>query len=275
MTIRHFAEATFFFLLTAFFVLSSASFSHAQELGLIKITKFEGETAISPSWSPQRNAISFITNRGSKNGRMNDVWSVAPDGSNVQRLTVFPEDSWGGDVGVSDALWLGPTSDLVVHDSNVFHEWLRFQLSQNPPLPVSRSAYDGPSPYFEELLWVPGGLGSDSFAVSQDGKSAGWGIRTTSNGVCPLVTDAVVSPFDVLDGQYANGVGSVLASGVLNCGVQLSNAVVGMSYSPDATQVVLARVRIQIIMALTWRSTTRVAGWFESLRTMEVDPALL
>jgi len=70
MTIRHFAEATFFFLLTAFFVLSSASFSHAQELGLIKITKFEGETAISPSWSPQRNAISFITNRGSKNGRI-------------------------------------------------------------------------------------------------------------------------------------------------------------------------------------------------------------
>ncbi len=241
MTIRHFAKATFCLLLTAFFVLSNPSRSHAQEQGLIQITNSAGETAIGPSWS-QGNAISFITNRGSSNGRMNDVWSVAPDGSNVTRLTVFPEDSWGGDVGVSEALWLASTGDLVVHDSNVIHEWLRFQLSQNPPLPVSRTVYDGPSPYFEELLVVPGGLGSDSFAVSQDGKSAGWGARTTSNGVCPLVTNAVVSPFDVLDGQYTNGVGSVLASGVLNCGVQLSDALVGVSYSPDAAQFVLARV---------------------------------
>ncbi len=241
MTIRHSAKATFCFLLAAFFVLVVNSASNAQEPELIQITNSPGEDAIGPSWSPQGNTISFITNRGSGNGRMRDVWAVAPDGSNPTRLTVFRDD--GYDTGVNDGrgpVWIGSTGDLAILDVNFYWEWLRFGLSQNPPLPVQRNVLDGASPYFAELLLIPGGLLGDSFAVSIDGQSAGWSVETSPN--CPVVeANAVVAPFNVLDGQPATQVGTIIASARLNC-TAASRAIVGMSYSPDASQLVLSRV---------------------------------
>ncbi len=155
-------------------VFFSPSRSNAQETGLVQITNYPGEDAEAPSWSPQGNAISFVTNRGSGNGLVRDVSSVAADGSNLTRLTTFPND--GYDSGVNSqhgAPWIGSTGDLAVYDTNELWEWLRFELSQNPPLPVQRNVLDGPSPYFEDLLVIPGGLGGDSFAVSRDGQFAG------------------------------------------------------------------------------------------------------
>lgn len=210
------------------------------EPGLVQLTNSPGENAIHPNWSPKGDFISFISNRGSNNGRMNDVWEVAPDKSILQPLTVMPDD--GSDGGSFDAVWIGQTGDLVVLDVNFFFEWLRLQLSLNPALPVVRTAFDGPSPNFEELLTIPGGLGGLSFAVSHDGQFAAWSEMITPSSSCPWVTNAVVAPVGALNGQATTAVGSVIASASVGCGgIPKSEAIVGIAFSPDNSQVVLAR----------------------------------
>jgi pimeloyl-ACP methyl ester carboxylesterase len=212
----------------------------AQEQGTVPLTNVPGEDAIHPDWSPKGDAISFISNRGSNNGRMRDVWTVAPDGSNPRRLTVMPDD--GFEIGTYDAHWIGQTGDLVVYDTNSIYEWLRFQLSQNPALPVARTVLNGPSPFFQELLVIPGGLGGNTFTASRDGQYAGWDIMITQASNCPWVSNAVVSPFSTLTGQNTTDVGFQLATSSFGCNqAPKSEAIVGMSLSPDNTQLVLAR----------------------------------
>ena len=243
MTVRHFAKAIFRFLFSALLVLAFNSASYAQEPGLIQITNSPGENAMRPNWSPQGNAISFITNRGSGNGYLQDVWSVAPDGSNATRLTVFLDCGAYCGSGASEALWLASTGDLVVYDTNWVYEWMRFELSQNPPLPVQRNVRDGASPYFQEMLVIPGGLGGDSFAVSQNGQLAGWSVRITPNGACPFISNAAVSPLAALDGQSATATGTVLATATLNCnnGLPTAEPIEGVSFSPDGSRFVVSQ----------------------------------
>ncbi len=222
-------------------MVCNAAPSRAQEQGLVQITNYSGEDAEAPSWSPDGRAIAFVTNRGSGDGLVRDVWSVAPDGSNATRLTMFLDD--GYDTGINSqnsGPWIGSTGDLAVYDTNGAWEWLRFELSQNPPLPVQRNVLNGPSPYFAELLVIPGGLVGDSFDVSRDGQSAAWSVRTTP-GSCPFTSSAYVAPFGILNGQPATQVGTILASGTINCPYD-NRPIRGMSYSPDASQVVLARI---------------------------------
>jgi Tol biopolymer transport system component/pimeloyl-ACP methyl ester carboxylesterase len=208
------------------------------EPSLVQLTNFPGETAKHPNWSPKGDFISYISNQGSGNGRMNDVWAVAPDGSNPHQLTAMPDDGFEG--GTFEAFWIGSTGDLVLVDVNILYEWLRLQLSANPPLPVPRTTFDGPSPNYQELLTIPGGLGGLSFAVSQDGQNAAWSTMTSSS--CPWITNAVVAPFGVLNGQATTSVGSFVTSGSFGCNqIPKSEAIVGISFSPDASQLVLAR----------------------------------
>ncbi len=64
-------------------------------------------------------------------------------------------------------------------------------------------------------------------------------VRTTPN--CPTEANAVVAPFSLLNGQSATQIGTILASATSNCTV-FAVPIVGMSYSPDASQIVLARI---------------------------------
>jgi len=208
------------------------------EPSLVQVTNFPGETAKHPNWSPKGDFISYISNRASGNGRMNDVWAVAPDGSNAHQLTAMPDDGFEG--GTFEASWIGSTGDLVLVDVNIIYEWLRLQLSTNPPLPVARTPFDGPSPNYQELLTIPGGLGGLSFALSQDGQNAAWSTMTSFS--CPWTTNAVVAPFSVLNGQATTSVGSFVTLGSFGCNqIPKSEAIVGISFSLDASELVLAR----------------------------------
>jgi hypothetical protein len=126
-----------------------------------------------------------------------------------------------------------------VQDTVYYWEWDRFTLSANPPLPVDHSVANGSQPDFNQLLFVPGGLGGQWFAVSPDGTTAAWDALTTATGQCPSNTDLHVAPLSSLSGQDNNTYGQIIDSFSLSCSVANTDSIVGMSFSPDGSQLVV------------------------------------
>jgi RHS repeat-associated protein len=236
-----------------------AAFLHAQENGLVRLTN-DGKTDQYPAWSPTGAPIMYSS---SPSGGSNpDICAVSPDGSNPHQITSDTHDVWGG--GITDPIWLGSTGDLVVLNSDYFYEWMRLGLSANPSFPIVRSVWDGDSPYFSQILFMPGGLGGMSFAVSPNGNEIAWSAKTTQNGICPAHTDLHVSPLSSLsdqttitgdltgcsrsgntcvnlDQKTTVGAGTIILSEDLNCAlVSGSESIAGISFSPDASEIVVA-----------------------------------
>jgi RHS repeat-associated protein len=212
--------------------LSFAAFLHAQEQGLVRLTN-DSATDLYPAWSPDNKSIVFVSYPGGTNP---DIWEVSPTGTNLQQLTTEPH-LFGG---LTVPAWLGSTGDLVLLNNNDFWNWLRFTLSANPALPVNRPVYDGNSPDFEELLFVPGGLAGAWFVASPDGTTAAWDALTTSPGQCPGHTDLHIAPVTALAGQDNTTEGNIIASTNLNCSLPNPEGMMGISFSPDGSQVVVA-----------------------------------
>lgn len=204
------------------------------EVGLTRITN-DANTDDVPKWSPDNKSIVFAS---SSSGANPDLWEVSPDGTGLQQLTTGNHGNYGG--GIQNPVWLSSTGDLVVLDTVYYWEWDRFTLSANPSLPVDHAVANGSQPDFEQLLFVPGGLGGQWLAVSPDGTTLAWDALTTLTGQCPSHTDLHVAPLSALTGQDNNTEGQVIASFNLNCSVGNMEGVVGLSFSPDGSELVVA-----------------------------------
>lgn len=214
-------------------LLPFAALLNAQEQGLMRLTN-DVNTDQFPIWSPDGKSIVFAS--FSFPGDVNpDLWEVSPSGTNLQQLTTGTHGYYGG--GIQDPAWLG-SSDLVVLDTVYYWEWDRFTLSANPLLPVNHSVANGSQPDFDELLFVPGGLGGQWLAVSPNGTTVAWDALTTLTGQCPSHTDLHVAPLSTLTGQDNNTYGQIIASFNLNCSVANTDSIVGLSFSPDGSQIV-------------------------------------
>ena len=203
------------------------------EIGLTRITN-DTATDDFPKWSPTAALIAFTSAPGGQNP---DIWEVTPSGTNLQQLTTGDHGSYGG--GITYPVWLGSTGDLVVQDTVFYWEWDRLTLSANPPLPVDHSIANGSQPDFDQLLFVPGGLGGQWLAVSPDGTNAAWDALTTLTGQCPSHTDLHVAPLSSLNGQDNNTYGQIIDSFDLNCSVANTDSIAGISFSPDGSQLVV------------------------------------
>jgi RHS repeat-associated protein len=205
----------------------------SQEQGLMRLTN-DGALDTYPAWSPNGNAIMFCSTPV-QTGGSNDIWSISPNGANLEQVTADVHLSGG----LNNPAWLGNTGDLVVLDTNGVWEWMRLSLSANPPLPVVRSAYYGDSPYFNRLLIVPGGLSGISLASSPDGSRVAWTVRTTY-GTCPSHTELRASPVNLLSDQTTTtDAGTMILSNDLYCFPGPNDGIIGISFSPDGSEVVV------------------------------------
>jgi hypothetical protein len=207
----------------------------SQEHPVLQLTNdlaFDGR----PAWSPDGNSIAFISNRG-KHTSLGDVWAVNPDGTNLRQLTAVPDFD---EFGLASIAWIGNTGDIAVLDTEIIWEYFRVQLSAAPSLPIVRTVADGDSPFFQRLLFIPGGLGSNSFAVSPGGGTAAWTILTTPFFSCPWQSDFRISPLAALNGDSATVVGSSLLLAASNCPSNAGESFRGIAFSPNGSEIVVS-----------------------------------
>lgn len=208
----------------------------AQEAPVLQLTNdpaFDGR----PAWAPTGNMIAFISNRG-KHTTLGDVWAINPDGRNLHQLTATPDNF---EFGTGSIAWLGSTGDIVVLDTENLWEYFCVQLSSASTFPIVRNVVDGDSPFFERLLSIPGGLGSNSFAISPDGTVAAWTILTTPTSSCPWQSDFRIAPLASMNGDSGSLVGNSLLQTFSNCPSGAGESFRGIAFSPDGTEIVVSR----------------------------------
>jgi len=133
---------------------------------IVQLTKDPADD-IEPAWSPDGSHIVFLSNRVNPEDGF-DLFMIAVNGTNERLIAQFTvTDPWGG--RFSNPAWLAGTGDMLVIDHKYYWEVLRFHLSAVKDFPVRRDVWDGDSPFFTRLLFVPGGQGASS-AVSSGGK---------------------------------------------------------------------------------------------------------
>ncbi|HAI99452.1 MAG TPA: hypothetical protein DCL97_02160 [Dehalococcoidia bacterium] len=118
---------------------------------------------------------------------------------------------------------MGETGLLMTNERISGHSYMTFDTGKAP---FDRTAADGNDAAFTRSLVIPGGMGRDGLAVSRDGKTVVWTIRTSHNQATWVVT-VRSSDFAALSGQSANGFGNVL----LTEGRDINR---GFSMAPDA-----------------------------------------
>ncbi len=201
------------------------------EQGLARLTN-DPATDDRPAWSPQGNTIAFISTSGHSVAGIYDLWAIAPDGSNVRQLTSVPDVAFS--FGVASLAWIGSSGNFYILDTPSLWYWYLFPLSITTSLPVDPTTLTA-------IMSVPGGLGSSWLAVSPDGTSAAWDTTTTQNATCPSSTQLRLAATSSLTGQDTTVAGNLIATGTLNCGTYGGESIMGVSFSPDGSQIVISR----------------------------------
>jgi hypothetical protein len=161
-----------------------------------------------------------MTTKPGATARPYDIAAVNPDGTGQRVLATGPNR----DIGLAGELsWVGKTGLLMTNERISSHSYMTFDTGKAP---FNRTASDGNDAAFTRGLMIPGGMGGDGLAVSRDGKTVMWTIRTSHNQATWAVT-VRSSDFSALSGQSANGFGNVL----LTEGRDINR---GFSMAPDA-----------------------------------------
>jgi hypothetical protein len=183
-----------------------------------------------PLWRTDGSRILFSSNRSSNRTNGNDVWDMNSDGSDQRALVevvISTPTSWGDSGLGTPKTFIGTTGDLVVYETQDFHELMRVALSQATSFPIVRTVWDGNDSYFTDLLTVPGGQNISTFALTANAQTLAW---------TPFVggtTDQLrVAPFGPLKGQPSNSTGTLLLQG--------TEQSQGLAFSPDGTQLVVS-----------------------------------
>jgi uncharacterized protein (TIGR03437 family) len=182
-----------------------------------------------PVWRPDGTKILFSSNRTNLD-RANDIWDMNPDGSQQRQLVtvdITTPSSWG-DPGLSPYVkeFIGSTGDLAVIKELDYWEVMRVALSSATSFPIVRTVWNGPDTFFSDLLFVPGGLGTCSFAYSDATQNAAW---INCDGGQQQVR---IAPFSQLSGQSSEAMGTVLLTTSPD-GVQG-----GLAFAPNGQQPV-------------------------------------
>jgi hypothetical protein len=153
-----------------------------------------------PSWDPNSERITFNTFSIASNVPR-QIGLVNADGSDYHAPATVPASPWG----FFFPRW-GPGNTIVGHEVNVFHEYMTFDVSQDPFI---RTTLDGSDGAFTRELYIPGGGGGGWIVVSDDGSTTLW--RWSSSGGTGL-QQIRRGTFASLTGQAANATGTILQS---------------------------------------------------------------
>jgi len=186
----------------------------------------------SPTWSPDGSRIVYLSNRNGNKPRVNNLWAINVDGTGEQQLTdvvVSTTDTWGDSGLGARPFWIGGSGDILMLETQYYHELMRFGLAAATPLPVNRTVLDGNSLFFTRLLLVPGGTGLYSYDVTRDGGSAAWTYQAGSG-----------YPSQIRMGPLAGLSGSTNTAGSLVFQTPSGGSTYGMTFSPDGSKLCVA-----------------------------------
>jgi uncharacterized protein (TIGR03437 family) len=182
-----------------------------------------------PVWRPDGTKILFSSNRNNLT-QANDVWDMNPDGSQQRELVhvdITTPSSWGDD-GLSSNTkeFIGSTGDIAVIEQQDYWEVMRIALSGTTPFPIIRTVWDGPDAFFSDLLFIPGGLGTCSFAYSNATQDSAW---IDCDGGQQQIR---IGAFSQLSGQSSEAIGTVLLT------TTSDGAQGGLAFAPSGQQLV-------------------------------------
>jgi uncharacterized protein (TIGR03437 family) len=182
-----------------------------------------------PVWRPDGTKILFSSNRNDLT-RANDIWEMNPDGSQqieLVQVDITTPSSWGDDgLAASTKEFIGSTGNIAVIEQQDYWEVMKVALSNTTSFPIIRTVWDGPDAFFSDLLLVPGGLGTCSFAYSSATSDAAW-INCDSRQ-----EQVRVAPFSQLSGQSSEAIGTVLLT------TSSDGAQGGLTFAPSGQQLV-------------------------------------
>ena len=204
---------------------------------LTQIIKLTSNTSMDtqPTWSPDGGTIVFISNRINPGKNVYALFAINPNGTNERELAYIVLS----DRGFYCPSWLGTTGDLLVLETKVYWEIFRFQLSKVTSFPVARNVWDGNSPYFTRLLFVPGGQGAFSPITTRDGSKLAWVDSPYQNYLPPEQRAGEVRVFK---GSLDSPIGDTDSSGsaVFKTSLGGNIAEAGIAFSPDGKKIVVS-----------------------------------
>lgn len=132
-----------------------------------------------------------------------EIGGVYPNGTNLATLAAGPRY----DIGIAGELsWIADTGLLMTNERISIHEYMTFDTELAP---FNRTVSDHDDDAFTRILVIPGGQGGDGLAVSGDGETVMWLIRTSHDPNNYTVT-VRIAELEGLENESANDAGRPL-----------------------------------------------------------------
>ena len=136
-------------------------------------------------------------------GRPYEIGGVFPNGTDLRTLARGPRF----DIGIAGELaWIGDTGKLMTNERISLHEYMTFDTEYAP---FVRTDPDHGDDAFVRKLVIPGGQGGDGLAVSGDGETLMWRIRT-SQDIKSFEVTVRIAELEGLTGASADTAGRAL-----------------------------------------------------------------
>lgn len=158
---------------------------------------------LDPAWDPRGDIIAFMTSKFRALGRPYEIGGVFPNGTDLRTLARGPRF----DIGIAGELaWIGDTGKLMTNERISLHEYMTFDTEYAP---FVRTDPDHGDDAFVRKLVIPGGQGGDGLAVSGDGETLMWRIRT-SQDIKSFEVTVRIAELEGLTGASADTAGRAL-----------------------------------------------------------------
>ena len=156
-----------------------------------------------PAWDPRGDIIAFMTSKPGELGRPFEIGGMFPNGTDIRTMAAGPRFDFGI---AAELAWVGDTGKLMTNERISIHEYMTFDTEREPFI---RKVPDFDDDAFVRNLVIPGGQGGDGLAVSGDGKTVMWMIRTSHDPKNYEVT-VRIAELEGLINQSANDAGRAL-----------------------------------------------------------------
>lgn len=181
---------------------------------------------LAPRWTADGEIV-FQSSRTNTRANAGDVWRMAADGTNQRELvhvSISTPTTWG-DSGLAGGVVVLGNGDLLVLETQDFHEFMRVATSTATTLPIVRVYQDGNDASFTRILFVPGGQSAGYLTYAATSGKVVW--LANAGGAAQIRT----APLAGLTGQSTDSYGTLLRS-------VTGGTVEGLSLSPDGTRLV-------------------------------------